>query len=528
MSGSRSDEARLTALMASVSNDPLMFVHIAFPWGEPGTELEHHTGPDVWQTKILAELRDGLKTSTTAIQEAVASGHGVGKSALVSWICLWALATMPDCMGVVTANTETQLRTKTWAQLSRWARLCICSHWFTVTATAIYSVDPTRERTWRVDAIPWSEARPEATAGLHNQGKRVLLLMDEASAIPDIVWETAEGALTDANTQIIWCVFGNPTRNSGRFRECFGRFRHRWNTHQIDARTAKMANREQAQKWIEDYGDDSDFVRVRVKGVFPRAGSMQFIGSDIVEAAMSPDRDVQATVFDSLILGVDVARFGSDMSCLYFRRGRDGRSIPPQKYRQIDTMALAAQISVAYETHRPDAIMIDGGGVGGGVVDRCRQMGLPVYEVQFGARATEGRDVGDGTHQFYNFRAMIWHALKIWLEHGVLPYDPELLADLTGVEYGYRSLAGTDALLLERKADMIKRGLSSPDIGDALALTFSYVIQPKDHTAIITGRSKQGFESSYSPMAEAWAAPERQSATTTREHWLPGSIRPLQ
>jgi hypothetical protein len=109
----------------------------------------------------------------------------------------------------------------------------------------------------------------------------------EASAIPDLIWETTEGALTDEQTEILWLVCGNPTRNNGRFRECFGRYRHRWIRRQVDSRNARITNKQQIAQWITDYGEDSDFVRVRVKGEFPRASSMQFIASDMVEAAMA-------------------------------------------------------------------------------------------------------------------------------------------------------------------------------------------------------------------------------------------------
>ena len=215
---------------------------------------------------------------------AVASGHGVGKSALVSWIILWALSTMHDTRGVVSANTESQLRTKTWPELAKWHGLAINRDWFAYTATALHSVLPGKDRTWRVDCITWSENNTEAIAGLHNKGRRAFALLDEASAIPDAVWETIEGALTDADTELFWCVFGNPTRNTGRFRECFagGRFAHRWRHRQIDSRSVGMTNKAQIAEWVKDYGEESDFIRVRVRGVFPRAGSLQFIDSERV------------------------------------------------------------------------------------------------------------------------------------------------------------------------------------------------------------------------------------------------------
>ena len=219
-------EQRLFDEIARCSKDPLRFVLLAFDWDNG--ELKGHDGPDVWQRELLNEIKNGLSTNE-AIRIAMASGHGPGKSAFVAWIILWAISTKVDTKGVVTANTATQLKTKTWAELAKWHRLCICGYWFELTATAIYAKDPKHEKTWRIDSIAWSENNTEAFAGLHNQGKRIIVLFDEGSAIPDVIYEVTEGALTDKDTEIIWGVFGNPTRNTGRFRECFpgGRFNHR-------------------------------------------------------------------------------------------------------------------------------------------------------------------------------------------------------------------------------------------------------------------------------------------------------------
>jgi hypothetical protein len=463
-------ELELVEEVGACSTDPYRFVLFAFPWGDGELEGKH---PEDWQISILNDIRDGLSIDK-AIQEAVASGHGIGKSALVSWIILWAVSTHEDTKGVVTANTETQLKTKTWAELAKWHRLCICKHWFELTATALYSKDPAHEKTWRIDMIPWSERNTEAFAGLHNQGKRIIIVMDEASAIPDIIWEVSEGALTDENTQIIWCAFGNPTRNTGRFRECFGRFKHRWKNKQIDSRTVSLTNKEQIAQWVADYGEDSDFVRVRVRGVFPRAGSMQFIPGDLAEEAAQ--RTLKAQDFDPLVMGVDVARFGDDQSVIWFRRGRDAKSIPPIKLRNVDTMTLAAKVAEARKYYHCEAVFVDGTGVGGGVIDRLNQLNVPVVEVQFGGKPDRSMP-GQEDIAYANKRAEMWGYMRQWLKGGAIPNDVELLADLTGLEYGYTMKDGRDAILLEKKADMKKRGLSSPDLADALALTFAYHVE---------------------------------------------------
>src|SRR5271170_2574020 len=276
--------------VASHALDPLGFVLFAFPWGEAGTELAEATGPRDWQRELLAELgrrlREGSEIGNVLpILMARASGHGVGKSTVAAWVILWGLSTMPNARVVVTANTDSQLRTKTWPEVTKWLRLMINRDWFKATATAVFSAEAERERLWRADAIPWSEENTEAFAGLHNKGRRVILIFDEASAISDKIWEVSEGALTDEGTEIIWLAFGNPTRNTGRFRECFGRLRHRWNHGHIDSRQVEGTNKPLLEQWVRDYGEDSDFVRVRVRGVFPHAGSMQFISSEVAEAA---------------------------------------------------------------------------------------------------------------------------------------------------------------------------------------------------------------------------------------------------
>jgi len=226
-----------------LSWDPLGFVRFVYPWDEG--ELKGHPGPRVWQADILGVIRDHLQnpdTRFTPLLIAVASGHGIGKSAGIGQIMNWGMSTCEDCRIVVTANTDTQLRTKTWPEVKKWFRLAINSHWFEPTATAIYVKDP-EHKDWRADAIPWSENNTEAFAGLHNMGKRIIVIMDEASSVSDKIWEVIMGALTDADTEIIFIAYGNPTRATGRFRECFRKFKHRWVTRQIDSRDVEGTNK---------------------------------------------------------------------------------------------------------------------------------------------------------------------------------------------------------------------------------------------------------------------------------------------
>lgn len=469
----RDYHAELADDVGALTSDPFGFVMYNWPWGVAGTPLADENGPEDWQRDVLQQIGAGTLSATEAIRIAVASGHGIGKSALVAWIILWALATCPDARGVVTANTDTQLRTKTWAELSKWHRMGLVASWFTLTATAIYSSDPKHEKTWRVDAVPWSPTNPESFAGLHNKGRRVLVVFDEASTIADPIWETAEGAMTDADTEIIWCAFGNPTRNTGRFRECFGRFRHRWQGKQIDARTVKLASKNKAQTdaWVADYGEDSDFVRVRVRGVFPRAGSMQFIDSERVEQAKG--RQLADDSKEPLVMGVDIARHGDDKSVIRFRRGRDARSIPPVKLRIADLMQLASRIAEEAQKHGAEAVFLDVTGMGWGVFDRLKSLNLKgLVGVDFSTKADRS-DPADAGAKYANKRAEIWGYMREWLKQGCIDDDSDLLQDLPAVEYGYNA---HNEIQLERKQDMKKRGLASPDDGDALATTFAYPV----------------------------------------------------
>lgn len=466
-------EDELVDFVAGFQHDPLGFVLAAFDWGDG--ELAKHDGPDEWQCSVLALIGEKLRAGAISVQEAVqiavASGHGIGKSALVSWVILWAISTFEDTKGVVTANTENQLKTKTWAELAKWYRLCLTRDWFELTATALFARDPKHSKTWRIDMVPWSENNTEAFAGLHNAGKRVLIVFDEASSIANLIWEVTEGALTDSDTEIIWCCFGNPTMTTGRFRDCFDRFSHRWSTKQIDSRTVKMTNKAQIQKWIDDYGDDSDFVRVRVRGLFPRAGSNALLGPDEIREAMKRVATQKEVAYAPVVLGVDVARQGDDASAIARRQGV--LAYPLRELRIPDTMLLAVQVGMEWDKHQPDGVFVDGtGGYGAGVVDALRLANRAPIDVQFGGSAPDNR--------YANMRSWMYFELAKWVRAGgVLPHDDELAQELAATKYTFSGdrfkLVGKDEIKLE-----IGR---SPDRADALALTFAFPVQKRSPLA---------------------------------------------
>ncbi|KKL81555.1 hypothetical protein LCGC14_1993560 [marine sediment metagenome] len=450
-------------------SDPAGYIKFIMPWGEG--ELADNHGPRKWQEEILDAVRDHLRNDETHFQPlliSVASGKGIGKSALVGMISQWGMSTQTDCKIVLTANTEPQLRTKTWPEVNKWFNLALNNHWWNLEAESISIKDPNRKRLWRMDRIPWSENRPEAFAGLHNMGKRIIVIFDEASAIPDKIWEVTDGALTDEKTEILWFAFGNPTRNTGRFRECFKRLKLRWKNFQIDSRTVEGTNKEQIAREVEDYGgEEEDHVKIWVRGLFPSQSSKQFIPSALVTAA----RKYKALEYDKMpkILSVDVARFGDDQTVIGSRQGRKAKVLA--KYHGLDTVQVAERVIEFIIQEEPRAVVVDGDGLGAGVVDQLKSRGYKCFEFH-------GAEKPMKPETYFNRRAEIWGLMRDWLKEGAeIPDLQELEDDLVGPEY---LSSNKGAILLEKKADMKRRGLASPDLGDMLAMTFAVQIAIAD------------------------------------------------
>lgn len=452
--------------IAEYEHDPLGFAQDMFAWGEG--ELSDHAGPRQWQAGVLddigAHLRDPA-TRHTPLRLAVASGHGIGKSALVGQVVTWAMSTCDDCRVVVTANTETQLRTKTWPEVGKWARLARNRSWWAVPAMSMYSVEPGREKSWRADATPWSENNTEAFAGLHNKGKRIVLIFDEASSIADKVWEVAEGALTDEDTEIIWLAFGNPTRNTGRFRECFRKFRHLWKTVQIDSRTVEGTNKAYLDEMVAAHGEDSDIVRIRIRGQFPAASVKQFISTADVEAAQARHLRPEQYEFAPVILTCDPAWEGDDELVIAKRQGLKFQVLCSIAKNDND-VEVAARLAALEDQHKADAVFIDGG-YGTGIVSAGKTMGRRWRIVWFSG---ESADAG-----CLNKRAEMWKLARGWLKDGgAIPPDDQVLADDLIAPEAVARLDGK--IQIESKKDMKARGLPSPNRADSLCLSFAFPV----------------------------------------------------
>lgn len=465
----------------SFVHDPLGYVQRVFPWREG--QLAEHPGPRKWASEVLDVIGQHLRNPITRFKPlriAVASGHGIGKSALMGQLSCWGLDTVVDTRIVITANTEGQLQTKTMPEVIKWRNLAETRDWFKPSATQVVSRDPHADKSWRMDAVPWSVTNTEAFAGLHNQGKRIILLMDEGSAIDDAVWEVAEGALTDENTEIIWIVFGNPTRNTGRFRECFRRYRHLWKTWQIDSRTVEGTNKEYLQEMVDAYGEDSDIVKVRVRGMFPAMGTQQFISTDDVDAASHRHLHESQFSWAPKILTLDPAWSGDDEMVFGLRQGLTFRVLKTQAKNDND-IEVANTLARFEDEHKADAVFIDFG-YGTGIYSAGKTMRRDWTLVNFGSASP---DAG-----YLNMRAYMYGQVRDWLKAGgaIDPNDTVLYQDLIGPE----TIPRLDSKIqLESKKDMKQRGLPSPGRGDALALSFAMpVVHKAPPDAITSLRSR--------------------------------------
>lgn len=488
----------LAHYLAETFHDPLEFVLRAFPWGEatwkgqPGP-LRDHEGPDAWQRESLAWIGEQCRrndfdgvTPVPPIRETVSSGHGIGKTVRFAMLLAWIMSTRPNCKGTITANTSTQLQTKTWATIRHWMSMCLTSHWFTINAERIYHKD--FPASWFAALQSSKKENSEAFAGQHAADSTSFYMFDEASGIDDLIFEVAEGGLTDGEPMIF--LQGNPTRSTGKFyRTTFGTERSRWHQTIVDSRGSKFTNKPQIAEWITDYGEDSDFVRVRVRGLPPRASDAQFIDQQRVLDAQQRGKHQSVVVLgdEPLVAGADLAWGGADDNVVRFRCGHDAYSIPPIRIKgeftrdpSVLTTRLAEVLTNTYGGRRVSMLFLDSAGIAGPIGNRLRQMGhRNVQDVNFGS------DSPDPQCRF--MRDFMWQKMKEWLIAGAIDSHPELETDLTapGILPDSRQ-----RVWLEGKKSMKARGIDSPDDADALALTFASTVGAQIETPLVTYRPR--------------------------------------
>lgn len=503
--------------MAQCYLDPYRFVLLAFDWGRG--ELEKFEGPDVWQTAHLISIRDSLKEMREDEERcndplfyATKAGHGVGKSADTAWIILWLMSTRPHFVGVVTANTRDQLTRKTWRELEIWRRRCITGHWFKYNATSLHHV--VHKDTWRTDAIPWSEHNSEAFAGMHNGGRGQAMIFDEASGISDKIWEVAEGAMTDPDA--FWFVYGNPTKRSGRFFDCWNKFARRWTKFTVDARKAMAANKKRINEIIEDWGLDSDYVRVRVLGEFPEQDVATLIPAEWLDKALY--RPVIGTERYKPIWGLDVARFGDDRTALAKRRNRTLME-PVIFWQGLNLMQISQRIKLMWEEcevdDRPSAICIDAIGVGAGVVDRLNEMAAEgAFEGTqiIGINVSESASIHD---KYARLRDELWWRARTWFEK----MDVSMQMDVEKRQFWELSEEGNEEYFLNQDDRLARKSPITDELRDVL---FSYLpngkikLEPKQDTKERLGRSPDGADAFVLTFAETDMLLEREGERRDR------------
>lgn len=471
--------------------DPLGFVMYAYPWGEQGS-LEAETGPDDNQKEFLTSLGNEVKgwrcgedtgqifngsDPVMPIKMAETSGHGTGKSAMGAWLADWILSTRPHSVGTVTAGTFKQLDERTWAAIQFWTKLCITAHWFDIQAGGIYHKQ--FPDTWKVQAQTSKEENAQSFAGQHARTSTSWYLFDEASEVPDKVFHTAYGGLTDGEPMFF--AWGQMVRNTGEFyRICFGDLAARWNHRRVDSRTSRFTNKALIEQWISDYGIDSDHCKVRILGLPPSASELQYIDKARVDLARK--RKAYALPDEPLIAGFDVSGGGKAWNVIRFRRGLDGnpcdatgQPIKPIRIPGEHDPERSQRVGICAELlndRRPGrnlaALFIDSA-FGAAIAVRLRAMGFQnVYEVNFGGTSPD-------PHQL-NMRAYMWAKAKEWLLLGGLPDDENLCSQLSLPGY---HINPSGKLVIESKADIQARGEQSPDDADSFCLTHALSVPPR-------------------------------------------------
>jgi phage terminase large subunit len=443
-------DARMVMAMRRYIRDPNAFVREVL-----------RVEPDAWQETALDALANHKRV-------AIRAGHGVGKTALEAWAVLWFLSTRPFPKVPCTAPTRQQLTDVLWAEIDKWRSQSPLKAYFDWTRTRVSLIG--QESRWF--AVARTANRPENMAGFHED--HLLFVIDEASGVDDRIYETIFGALTGADNKLLLC--GNPTRTSGVFYEAFHRDREHYFTMRVSALDSPRTDKATAEYLAKKYNPDSDVYRVRVLGEFPRAEPDTFIPLELCEAAVRRECEISET--DELHIGVDVARFGDDETVIAARVGNKLVGLWP--YTKQDTMVTAGYVirharDAMMQYNRTEAVIkIDDDGVGGGVTDRVnervREEGLPFRIVP----CHNGGKANDDEH-YENWGTEAWAQFRDLLQEGapVLPDDDKLMAQLSTRKY---RMTSKSRIALERKDDMKKRGLPSPDRADAVVLAFANVV----------------------------------------------------
>ncbi len=428
-----------------------------------------------WQTHPLDFCRDIIGFYPDPLQEeliiaisepgawvSAKSGHGTGKTSTLACLALWFISVFPDAKVPVTHPSMDQLKATLWPEMRKWHAGMLEPFKSAIDIQTEKVVIRERENTF-IQARTARKENPDALQGFH--AEHVLFLVDEASGVPSKIFEVAMGALTTKDTRFL--LTGNPTNTVGFFYNTFYKkgARELWKRFTMSCLDSQNVDKAFAEKIASQYGKDSNEYRVRVLGEFPLASASQFIGRGLVDEASNRYEFITSKPdmykFSPIILGVDVARFGDDWSCVFLRQGLFSKEVLYEK--DLSTTQLAAKVSTLYNSYRADSVCVDMSGVGAGVFDTLISHGYPAIGTDFGEAA-------DDKEAFALKRSELWSRTRDWLRRGgTIPDDEILKDDLCAPRYEFNE---RNKLKIERKEKTKEVLGRSPDKADALILTF--------------------------------------------------------
>lgn len=427
--------------------------------------------PDEWQAEALSEL-------ATSPKVAIKSGQGVGKTGMEAIALLWFICCFPFPRIVATAPTKQQLHDVLWSEVSKWmSKSPLLSEILKWTKTYIYMRN--YEKRWF--AVARTATKPENMQGFHEDN--MLFIVDEASGVADPIMEAILGTLSGANNKLLLC--GNPTRTSGTFFDAFNIDRAIYKCHTVSSADSPRTNKENIQSLIRKYGEDSNVVRVRVKGEFPKQEDDVFIMLSLIEHCCMLDFP-EDHIINRISFGVDVARYGSDETVIAKNVG--GNITLPITFRGQSLMTTVGKIVQLYrqtivenqEYKGQIYINIDDCGLGGGVTDRLdevkreeklnRMVIVPVNAAGKVPEETVFEGIQRACDIYDNMTTYLWGRVKelMTAKELILENDNELIAQFSCRKY---KLTSRGKIQLESKEEMKKRSIDSPDRADAVALS---------------------------------------------------------
>ena len=402
---------------------------------------------DYLQAEFVLSVDDALAGKKPK-RIAVRSGHGVGKSTLLSWLIMYLGLTTKDCKIITTAPVSSQLTEQIIPEIKKWKANMYPTY------KNLFIVNTQQIKFNNSNLGIFRTARKENTeamAGVH--ASFVLVAIDEASGVNSQIFEVLDGATSNNS---LYVMTGNPTRKVGKFYDAFHKDNKLYQTIHMDSEKSKNVKKE----WIADmkkkYGEDSDVYRVRVLGDFPRLDVQGLFEEEVIDNAMSRTNEPD----NAVTMAVDPARFGDDKTTIWLKRGT--KAILKETIKGKDTMAIANIVQGIFTKENAGYVVIDTIGIGAGVYDRLKQMNVNVID------GNSAKASVDPNH-YANKRAEMYDRLAEWLTYGDIPEDDDLKEELLSTTYFFTNTGKMQIVAKDTIKEDIHR---SPDKADGLALLF--------------------------------------------------------